>query len=186
MDDFEQLFGGEEPLGETPAAFDLSELSVGQALAALQIAMAREGGTRSQTITDFPIGGDLYTVKCGVGFSEFIQEQHDMGPQYALQQVSSGGRHASFRLVGDIVFKALVDGGLAPEAARKVRVRWVDSRPLGESLPIAQVFLAVCLNGVPDEPPGKPEGETQPTPSPISPEARSDSPPSTGTQPSQG
>lgn len=185
MSDIFDVFEG-EPLGETPAAFDLSEMSVGQALAALQMAMARDGGTRSQTITDFPIGGELYTVKCGVGFSEFIQEAHDMGPQYALHQISAGGRHASFKLVGDIVFKALVDGGLKPEEARRVRVRWVDNRPLAESLRIAQVFLAVCLNGVPDEPPGKPEGETQPTPPPTSPEARSDMPPSTDTRPSEG
>jgi hypothetical protein len=182
---FDDLFEG-EPLGGTPAAFDLSELSISQAMLALQLAMARDGGTRSQTLHDVPLGGDLYTVTCGVGFSEFIQERHDMGPQYALHEVSTGGRHASFKLVGDVVFKALVDGGMAPETARRLRVRWVDNRPMSESLPLAQLFLSICVNGVKDEPPGKGEGEGQtPTPSPTSPEGRSDSPPSTDTPPSQ-
>lgn len=180
-DIFESMFEG-EPLGETPAAFDLSELTVSQAMLALQIAMSREGGTRSQVIRDLPIGADLYTVKAGVGFAEFIQERHDMGPQYALNVIASG--RWTVKLLGDVVFAGLVDGGMKPEAARRIRERWVDNRPWGEAAPLAQLILQAGVVGVPDEPPGKPEGEAETTDPQTSPEAKSGSPPSSDTPPS--
>lgn len=183
-DSFESLFEG-EPLGEIPAAFDLSSLSVSAALTALQVAMAREGGTRSQTITGFPIGPDLYTVKFGVGEAEFIQERHDMGPNYALQVIGAG--RWTVKLLVDVVFIALVGGGQTQEAARRIADRWVAKRPWAEAAPLAQVILQAGVVGIPDEPPGKAEGEeeTTPTPSPTSQGERSASPPSTDTPPSQ-
>jgi hypothetical protein len=177
VEDFESLFGGEAP-GETPAPFDLSGLSVGAALMALQIAMAREGGTRSQTITELPIGPDLYTVKFGVGEAEFIQERHDMGPQYALNMIGAG--RWTVKLLIDVVYIGLVGGGAKPETARRIADRWVAKRPWGEAAPLAQIILQAGVVGVPDEPPGKAEGEAATDPL-TSPEAKSDSPPSTDT-----
>lgn len=180
-DIFDGMFEG-EPLGETPAAFDLSELSVGQAALALQIAMAREGGTRSQTITDLPIGPDLYTVKFGVGEAEFIQERHDMGPQYALNVISAG--RWTVKLLVDVVYIGLVGGGAKPEQARQISDRWVAKRPWGESAPLAQIILQAGVVGVPDEPPEKDEGEAATTDLPTSPEEKSGSAPSSDTPPS--
>lgn len=179
VEDFESLFGS-EALGETPAPFDLSELTVGQALTALQIAMSKDGGTRSQTIRDVPIGPDVYTLKFGVGEAEFIQERHEMGPQYA-QTIIGFGRW-SVKLLVDVVYIALVGGGEKPEAARRIADRWVAKRPWGESAPLAQIILQAGVVGVPDEPPGKPEGEAVTDPL-TSPEAKSGSDPSTGTPP---
>jgi hypothetical protein len=180
IDSFEGIFEG-EPLGETPAAFDLSSLSIGEAMLALQMAMAREGGNRSQTITDLPIGPDLHTVKFGVGEAEFIQERHDMGPQYALNVIAAG--RWSVKLLGDVVFAGLTGGGMKPENARRIRERWVDNRPWGEAAPLAQLILQAGVIGVPDEPPGKPEGEAATTDPQTSPEAKSGSPLSTDTPP---
>lgn len=180
-DIFESMFEG-EPLGETPAAFDLSALSVGEAALALQMAMGREGGTRSQTITDLPIGPDLYTVKFGVGEAEFIQERHDMGPQYALSVIGAG--RWSVKLLVDVVYIGLVGGGAKPEEARRIADRWVAKRPWGESAPLAQIILQAGVIGVPDEPPGKDAGEAATTDLPTSPEAKSGSAPSTATPPS--
>lgn len=182
MTDFLSGLTDDEPLGETSAAlpFDLSELSVGAALMALQMAMARDGGTRKQEMDGFPLGPDLYKVRFGIGEAEFIQERHDMGPQYALDMVGAG--RWTVGLLSDVVFTALVGGGLGPSEARRAVQRWVTGRPWGESAPLAQVLLQLGVVGVPDEPPGKQEGEATPT-SPTSPEARSDSPPSTDTQP---
>lgn len=179
-DIFEELFEG-EPLGETPAAFDLSELSVGQAMLALQMAMAREGGNRSQTITDVQIGPDTYTLRANVGFAEFIQERHDMGPQYALSVVQSG--RWTVKLLADVVFQAMVEGGTDPRTAKTVVDRWVKGRPWGESVPLAQIILQTGVVGVVDEPPGKTQGAAATTDLPTSPEAKSDSPPSTDTPP---
>lgn len=177
-DIFDGMFEG-EPLGETPAAFDLSSLSIGEAALALQMAMAREGGTRSQTITDLPIGPDLYTVKFGVGEAEFIQERHDMGPQYALSIIGAG--RWSVKLLVDVVYIGLVGGGLKPEAARRIADRWVAKRPWSESAPLAQIILQAGVIGVPDEPPGKGEGEAATTDPLTSPAEKSGSPPSTDT-----
>jgi hypothetical protein len=181
IDGLESLFGG-EALGETPAPFDLSELSVGQALAALQIAMSKDGGTRSQTIRDVPIGPDVHSLKFGVGEAEFIQERHDMGPQWALQVISSG--RWSVKLLVDVVYIALVGGGAKPEAARRIADRWVANRPWGEAAPLAQIILQAGVIGVPDEPPGKVEGEAATDPQTF-PAEKSGSAPSTDTPPSQ-
>jgi hypothetical protein len=178
------IFGaveGSEPLGETSAAFDLSALSVREATLALQMAMARETGTRSQTIREVPIGPDLFDLKFGVGEAEFIQERHDMGPQYALDMVSAG--RWSVKLLGDVVFTAMVGGGAKPETARRVVAQWVTGRPWAESAPLVQIILQAGVVGVPDEPPGKGEGETV-TDLPTSPEEKSGSDPSTDTPPS--
>lgn len=180
LDGFEELFGGEAS-GETPAPFDLSELSVGAAMTALQMAMAREGGTRSQTIIDLPIGPDLYTVKFGVGEAEFIQERHDMGPNWALQVIAAG--RWSVKLLVDVVYIGLVGGGAKPETARRVADRWVAKRPWAESAPLAQIILQAGVVGIPDEPPGKAEGEAVTDP-PTSPAEKSGSAPSTDTPPS--
>lgn len=182
MTDFLSGLTDDEPLGETSAAlpFDLSELSVGAALLALQIAMGREGGNRKQEMDGFPLGPDLYKVRFGIGEAEFLQERHDMGPQYALEVISAG--RWTVGLLRDVVFTALVGGGLGPSDARRVVARWVTGRPWGESAPLAQVLLQLGVVGVEDEKPGKEEGEATPT-SPTSPEAKSDSPASTATQP---
>lgn len=181
IDSFEGIFEG-GPLGETSAALDLSALSVSQAILALQMAMAREGGTRSQVIRDLPIGPDLHTVKFGVGEAEFIQERHDMGPQYALNVIAAG--RWTVKLLGDVVFAGLTGGGMKPEEARRIRERWVDSRPWGEAAPLAQLILQAGVIGVPDEPPGKAAGEATQTDPPTSPEEKSGSRPSTDTPPS--
>jgi hypothetical protein len=176
-DAFDGLFDG-EALGETPAPFVIEEMSVGAALSALQAAMARDGGTRSQTVTDFPIGPDLYTVKFGVGEAEFIQERHDMGPQYALSVIGAG--RWTVKLLIDVVYIGLVGGGAKPEAARRVVDRWVANRPWGESAPLAQVILQAGVVGVMDELPGKPEGEAATDPQTF-PEEKSGSGQSTDT-----
>lgn len=178
-DIFEQM--GHEPLGETSAAFDFENVSVAEALLALQFAMGREGGTRSQTIADLPIGPDLYTVKFGVGEAEFIQERHDMGPNYALQIIDAG--RWTVKLLGDVIYAGLTGGGQKPEAARQIVDRNVYKRPWGESAPLAQLILQAGIVGVPDEPTGKAEGEASQA-TPISPEERSASPSSTDTRPS--
>jgi hypothetical protein len=182
MSDTFDVFEGDEPLRETAAAFDLSALTVREATLALQLAMMRESGTRSQTIRDVPIGPDLHVLKFGVGEAEFIQERHDMGPQYALELIGAG--RWTVKLLGDVVFAALVGGGAKPEAARRVVEKWVTGRPWAESAPLAQIILQAGVVGVPDEPPGKDEGAAAMTDPPTSPEEKSGSAPSTDTPPS--
>lgn len=178
VENFEAMFGA-EALGETPAPFDLAGLSVGEAMLALQIAMSKDGGNRSQTIRDIPIGPDVYTLKFGVGEAEFIQERHDMGPQYALTVIGAG--RWTVKLLVDVVYIGLVGGGLKPETARRIADRWVANRPWGEAAPLAQIILQAGVIGVPDEPPGKGEGEAATTDPLTSPEGKSGSPPSTDT-----
>lgn len=166
------------PLGETLAASLLEGLSVQDVLVALQVAMAREGGTRTQTLKGLPIGTGLYDVRFGIGEAEFIQERHDMGPHYALQVIQAG--RWTPKLLGDVVEIALIGGGTSPTEAGRLRRQWVDKRPWAESVPVATVILNIGIVGVPDEPPGKQEGEATPN-IPTSPEERYASPSSTDT-----
>jgi hypothetical protein len=83
----------------------------------------------------------------------------------------------------DVVYIGLVGGGAKPETARRIADRWVAQRPWGEAAPLAQIILQAGVIGVPDEPPGKSEGEAETAP-PTFPVAKSDSPPSSDTRPS--
>lgn len=75
-------------------------------------------------------------------------------------------RLATFTAMADdareVLRLGLIGGGdVTPPAALKLVESYVDARPLSESLGPAAVVLGAALYGVPDEPPGKPDGAAE-------------------------
>jgi len=104
-----------------------------------------------------------------------LQEKCDAGPPHILARLEGRAWHVSD--VRETMRLGLIGGGMSPADALKLTMRYVDERPLGENVLIAQVILSAAIVGAPegveDAPPGKPEAD-QPT-SPF-PEAKSDGP----------
>ena len=93
-----------------------------------------------------------------------LQEACDAGPPHILARLE--GRAWKVNDVRETVRLGLIGGGATPTDALKMTMRYVDDRPLGENVLIAQIILSAAIVGAPegveDAPPGKPEAD-QPT-----------------------
>lgn len=139
--------------------------------------------SRDASIT-FDWGDGTHTFRLGIGQLRELQEKcgdarlGDAGPALILRRLSDGTW-----LVDDLIqtHRLGLMGGdktMKSEDAVKLTRRYVEERPLLESVLSAQAILHAALVGAPDEPLGKAEAATDPANLP-SPEEKSDSPPST-------
>jgi hypothetical protein len=124
----------------------------------------------------FVWGDGEHRFRLAIGQLRELQEKTNTGPAEVLRRVSSGLWRVDD--VRETVRLGLIGGGMAPGEAYKLVQRYVDERPLRESVQPAQAILLAALVGAPDEPVGKAaaaEAETETTQVGASP-----SPPSTG------
>lgn len=95
-----------------------------------------------------------------------LQEKCDAGPPHILARLE--GRAWRVNDVRETVRLALIGGGLTPSEALKLTMNYVDERPLGENVLIAQIILSAAIVGAPegveDAPPGKPEADQATSP----------------------
>lgn len=135
--------------------------------------------SRDASVT-FDWGDGTHTFRLGVGQIRELQEKCDAGPAFILSRLSSGAW-----LVDDLIQThrlGLIGGGMKPVDAVALVRRYVEERPLLESVLSAQAILHALLVGVPDESLGKAEAATEKASLP-SPEEKSDSPPSIPAEP---
>ena len=120
-----------------------------------------------------------HAFRLGMGELEELDENCGVGPGYALGLIEAGlNGNWKAKMVREVIRLGLIGAGTDPVAALNLVRRYVDDRPLGESLLTAQMVLSACVAGGPeDDPPGESAGE--PTESDRSPEAASVSPTST-------
>ena len=116
--------------------------------------------------------GEIYRFRLGIKESRDLQEKVDAGPSWTYHRLKNG-----LWKVDDIretLFQGLLGGGMEPKKANKLIEKWVDQRPLLENIQPACMVLEARLGGVPDDPPKKPQGETEleQTQSPPSPTAK--------------
>jgi hypothetical protein len=133
-----------------------------------------------------------YTFRLAIAQLRELQEKCDAGPLELYRRMFSG----KWRLddVRETIRLGLIGGGqVPPAAALKLVIRYVDDRPLMESVDVARVVLGVILLPIEDDPLKKadPAGEAksqQNSPSPVStePEQQSDSPPTKSTDARSG
>ena len=64
--------------------------------------------------------------------------------------------------VREILRLGLIGGGMKPFEALAMVKRYVEERPLLESMLVAAAVMQAALAGVPDDPVGKPQAETAP------------------------
>ncbi|MHB2265038.1 gene transfer agent family protein [Aliihoeflea sp. PC F10.4] len=106
-----------------------------------------------------------------------LQDLCDAGPEWILARLSNKQWH-----VDDVVSTirlGLEGGGMAKENARKLVKRFVEDRPLTESVVLASGILMLALYGDPDDAPGEAGAGTEKTADPRDPEANGVSPTST-------
>lgn len=95
-----------------------------------------------------------YKFRLAIGQLRELQEKCDAGPQTILTRLAAG----SWRVddIRETIRLGLIGGGLKPSEALTLVQRYVDDRPLGESVQTAQAIVLVAVFGAPDEPtPGK-------------------------------
>lgn len=99
-----------------------------------------------------------------------LQEKCDAGPPLIQARLQSGAWKVED--VRETVRLGLIGGGMSPTDAFKMVLRYVDERPLLESVLVAEAVLSAALVGTPDEP--FPNSEGGPTPQPPLPMEKSD------------
>lgn len=118
-------------------------------------------------------GGEDRRFRLALGELRELQEKTDAGPAHLLQRLTDG----TWRVddIRETLRLGLIGGGMTPSEALALCRRYVDDRPLLESLPLARAVLLVVLlpveGDVPKPPPA--EGATETThgdgsPSPAS------------------
>lgn len=95
-----------------------------------------------------------HAFRLGLGQLRELQEKTDAGPAFLLDRLSRG----TWRVddIRETIRLGLIGGGKAPAEALALVTRYVDERPLMESIPVAQAIIMVAIMPVEDDPLGKP------------------------------
>lgn len=102
---------------------------------------------------------DEHRFKTGLKEWREIQDKCGCGLIEILDRLST--RKWKIDDIREPIRIALIGGGKTPTDALLLVRRYVDERPLQESVQVAFAVLAAAIVGVPDDPVGKPEAEKQ-------------------------
>lgn len=97
--------------------------------------------------------GGEHEFKLTIDLLRALQDKCDAGPAFILHRLSTQRWH-----VDDVVSTirlGLEGGGMEKEEARKLVRKFVEDRPLAESVMTAQAILAASLFGAEDDPTGE-------------------------------
>lgn len=94
-----------------------------------------------------------YVFRLGIGQLEELQEKCDAGFGWIATRLSQ--RRWFVQDIVHTIRLALIGGGTPPDTARILVQRYVEARPLNESIPIAIKILQAVLEGAGDEQPGE-------------------------------
>jgi hypothetical protein len=119
-------------------------------------------------------GDGEHTFRLGIGQLAELDEKCDAGPMEQLARMQAG----TWRIkdLRETIRLGLIGGGLPAADAFRLVQRYVDERPLAESVPIAMAVLYACVVGDPGDEPGEGEAGTETATDPA---ASSTSPDST-------
>lgn len=99
-------------------------------------------------------GDGSYEFRLGYRQLMELQEKTDAGPDWLLYRLTApNAENRGWRVedVSHIIRLGLIGGGMAPVDALKLVRKYVEERPLMESLPPAQIILSAALVGAPEE-----------------------------------
>jgi hypothetical protein len=120
-------------------------------------------------------GDGKYRFRLGIAELEELQEKTDAGPEEVFWRLQG----VNWRLadIRDTIRLGLIGAGRLPTEALVLTERYCKPGWLASWKPLASAIIGAALNGAPDEDAalGETKGETET----ISPDAKSDSPPST-------
>lgn len=125
-------------------------------------------------------GGGEHTFRLGLGEIEELEASTDMSVFVLFAAMNATVPEARLRHYSETIRLGLIGGGLAPMEARTLVRRYVDERPLYESVALGEAILRAGLERVHGTPAGDASAGEQPAPE----TSGSTSAPSMGTQPS--
>ncbi|MEQ1403833.1 gene transfer agent family protein [Neorhizobium sp. Rsf11] len=102
---------------------------------------------------DLTWAGGEHTFLLTIDLLRALQDKCDAGPQFILERLSS--RRWFVNDVTETIRLGLEGGGTPKEEARKLVRRYVEDRPLTESVMTAMAVLTVALFGHADDMPGE-------------------------------
>lgn len=108
-------------------------------------------------------GDDEYPFRLAIGELQELERKTDAGPLELYDRLIARKWHVAD--LREIHRNGLIGGGMAPPDAMKLVRRYVDERPLMESVSTAQAILLSALLGPPDDS-KKAEAEDGPKTSP--------------------
>lgn len=124
-------------------------------------------------------GDGEHRFRLPIGQLRELQEKCDAGPAFIHSRLAMG----TWRIddIRETLRLGLIGGGMPPDQAHVLTVRYVDARPLLENVPAAMSVLLAALVGAPDEPVGNAvaaEALTEATDASPSPPSTAPAPPS--------
>lgn len=127
-------------------------------------------------LVTMPFGDGVYAFRLGIGEWRELQEKCNCGPQELFERILL--RRWKVDDLREAIRLGLIGGGTSPVEALKLVARYVDKRPLLETVPLACDVIAASLKGPAEE---QPPGEAPVAGEPAT--GKSPLPPSTGTEP---
>lgn len=144
-------------------------------------------GTRDGSITRF-FGDDEYPFRLAWKQIAELQEKRNCGPAILMQRLYSG--EWFIEDIREVIRIALIGGGMSPSEALRLVRTYVEERPQDISgqnglLMTAIIIMSAAIARVEDEPVGEAKAPVpnEPNGSTISPTERSESEPSTESEP---
>lgn len=101
-------------------------------------------------------GDGTHSFRLSIGQLLELQEKTACGPMELFRRLSAGTWRVSD--IRETIRLGLIGGGAKPVDALGLTRRYVDDRPLAESVPVAQAILMVILFGQPEDKLGETEG----------------------------
>lgn len=102
---------------------------------------------------EFDWADGTYKFRLGLGEIRELQEKTKVGPRRLWMRIRSGEWFVDD--LREAIRLGLIGGGMEPVNATKLVRRYVDARPLAESVEPSMKILTAMLVGVPDDPVGK-------------------------------
>lgn len=98
-----------------------------------------------------PWADGIHKFRLPIGQLRELQEKTDCGPMELVNRLLRG----TWRVddVRETIRLGLIGGGTEPTRALSLVMRYVDARPLAESVPMAQAILSVLLFGLEEDKP---------------------------------
>lgn len=101
------------------------------------------------TATQFQWGDDVHVFDLKLGQVRELEDKCKAGVFVVLGRLF--GRTCSYDDIRETIRLGLIGGGKTPSQAWQLVTRYVDERPIAESLPVAMAIIAGLAHGAPEE-----------------------------------
>jgi hypothetical protein len=118
--------------------------------------VSADGSARVETA----FGGETRVFRLGIDELRLLQAKTGYGPERLFTRLATGDWFVDD--IRETIKLGLEGAGMKPADAHVLVVRYVEKRPLSESIPVAMTALAAALRGPEDDPAGKDGAEKKP------------------------